>query len=66
MIISFGASVLFAISDEIHQFFVPGRGCEVTDMIIDSIGGFIGVFMAIAVVYTILKIKNRKNNKELI
>jgi VanZ family protein len=36
--------VLYAISDEIHQSFVPGRTPLVTDVAIDSIGGLLGMF----------------------
>ncbi|QSQ07859.1 hypothetical protein H0A61_00176 [Koleobacter methoxysyntrophicus] len=35
---SFSASFLFAISDEIHQLYVPGREGRATDVIIDTIG----------------------------
>jgi VanZ family protein len=30
--------ILFGISDEIHQFFVPGRVCALTDIFADSLG----------------------------
>ncbi len=29
---------LYAVSDEIHQYFVPGRSCTVKDVLIDTIG----------------------------
>lgn len=35
--------VLFAISDEIHQLYVPGRGGQIKDVIIDSAGAFVGI-----------------------
>ncbi len=35
--------VIYAISDEVHQLFVPGRGAQVTDVLIDSIGALIGI-----------------------
>ncbi|MGM8365240.1 VanZ family protein [Virgibacillus sp. W0181] len=35
--------VLYAISDEIHQLFVPGRSGEVRDVFIDSAGSVTGV-----------------------
>lgn len=35
--------VIYAISDEVHQIFVPGRGCQVKDVIIDSAGAFVGI-----------------------
>ena len=31
-------SFLYAISDEIHQYFVQGRRCSFKDALIDSIG----------------------------
>ena len=33
----------YAVSDELHQHFVPGRSCEVRDMIIDICGVLVGV-----------------------
>lgn len=35
--------VCYAISDEIHQLFIPGRSGEVKDVLIDSVGAIIGV-----------------------
>jgi VanZ family protein len=32
------AGTLYAVTDEIHQSFVPGRSCELRDMGIDSCG----------------------------
>lgn len=40
-------SLIYAISDEIHQHFVPGRYCSVVDIGIDSVGIIIG-----CVIYT--------------
>ena len=36
---------LFAFSDEIHQYFVPGRAFQVIDLIIDFLGSLFGVFI---------------------
>ena len=35
--------VLYAISDELHQLFVSGRGAQVKDVLIDSAGATVGV-----------------------
>lgn len=40
--------VFFATTDEIHQFFVIGRSAKFTDIIIDSVGGIIGVIIYLA------------------
>jgi VanZ family protein len=37
--------ILYAVSDEIHQLFVPGRGAQVTDVLIDGAGSFVGIGM---------------------
>lgn len=39
--------VLYAVSDETHQLFVPGRGAQVMDVVIDSAG--VGTGMALYV-----------------
>jgi len=38
-----GISVLYAISDEIHQYFVPGRSAQFSDVAIDFCGAMLGV-----------------------
>lgn len=38
-------SILYAITDEMHQYFVPGRSCQITDIMIDTIGIIIGVYL---------------------
>lgn len=35
--------ILYAVSDEIHQLFVPGRGAQVMDVLIDSVGAIAGI-----------------------
>jgi VanZ family protein len=37
--------VLYAISDEIHQSFVPGRGPSIIDVFIDSTGAITGIIL---------------------
>ena len=37
---------LYAISDEFHQYFVPGRSCELRDVCIDSAGVAVGCIIA--------------------
>jgi VanZ family protein len=35
---AFAISILYAASDELHQYFVPGRESRVRDVIIDAVG----------------------------
>lgn len=36
---------IYAVSDELHQMFVPGRSCQATDVMIDSFGVCFGVLV---------------------
>lgn len=37
------AGILYAVSDEVHQYFVPGRACQLRDVLIDGTGVLIGI-----------------------
>jgi VanZ family protein len=39
------SAVLFGLSDEIHQYFVPLRSAEALDVLADAVGGFLGVLV---------------------
>lgn len=58
--IAFGIGILYAITDEIHQYFVPGRTALVSDVIIDSMGVLCGILLIAGIQFFTLKIKNRK------
>ena len=34
-------ATLYAVTDELHQWFVPGRTAEVTDLIADALGAIV-------------------------
>ena len=36
--------ILYAVSDELHQILVPGRSCQILDILIDSLGSILGIF----------------------
>jgi VanZ family protein len=46
-------SVLFAVTDEIHQVFVPGRGPAAKDILIDAVGAAFGI----ALIYVVYRYK---------
>lgn len=46
---------LYAVSDEIHQLFVPGRSCQITDMALDSCGVLLGILLFCALFAAITK-----------
>ncbi len=37
--------VLYALSDEIHQYFVPGRAFRSFDILVDSLGSLCGILL---------------------
>lgn len=43
--------VLYAASDELHQYFVPGRSCQIGDICIDSMGAITGIVFVLLVQY---------------
>ena len=38
-------TILYAASDEFHQYFVPGRECKVTDWLFDCLGALMGLLI---------------------
>ncbi|MDR2246783.1 MAG: VanZ family protein, partial [Treponema sp.] len=40
--ISAATAALYGIIDEVHQYFVPGRDCNIWDWLADSIGAVFG------------------------
>ncbi|MBS3080927.1 VanZ family protein [Candidatus Pacearchaeota archaeon] len=52
-------AILYGISDEIHQYFVPGRYMDVKDILMNSIG-----IMFAGILYSLLLF--RRNNNEFI
>ena len=56
-IISSLLGIIYAVSDEIHQYFVPGRSFLLKDILIDSAGVIIGAGVIILLFLLISKIK---------
>lgn len=40
-------SIIYAMTDEFHQSFTPGRGPSIRDVLIDSIGAYFFVYVLI-------------------
>lgn len=65
IIISLGIGVLYAISDEIHQSFVPDRSCQITDVILDSMGVLLGILVLLMMLEIHKKIKTKINRQNI-
>ena len=57
VVMSVLSTALYAVTDEIHQLFVPGRSGQITDVILDSCGGLIGAVLSATILYLIRKRK---------
>ncbi len=42
---------LYAITDELHQACVPGRGPQISDVLLDSAGGICGIAFSFLIMY---------------
>lgn len=47
---SVGFTFFYACTDEIHQLFVPDRTGKISDVFIDTFGGFVGAFVVFVIV----------------
>lgn len=58
-LISFILGGTYAITDEVHQYFVPGRSCEFRDVCIDGSGVLLGIALVSICIVIFNKIKKR-------
>ena len=49
-LIAWGFCVLFAVLDELHQAFVPGRTSSIRDIVLGSVGSLFGAFLVVSIV----------------
>lgn len=54
---------LYAFSDEIHQYFVPGRSCEFRDMMIDTSGALIGMLVSLLILFVLQKLFSNRSSE---
>lgn len=52
-ITSFVICFVYALSDELHQYFVPGRSCRIIDIGIDSLGAILSISLHLFIVLII-------------
>ncbi len=57
--LAFIISLLYSVSDEVHQMFVPGRACRLLDICIDSAGALIAILLT-----AFLFARRKKNGQE--
>jgi hypothetical protein len=52
--------VVYACTDEFHQYFVPGRSCELRDVCIDSTGALLGVALVRFILWCFKRRREKK------
>ena len=57
--------IFYASTDELHQYFVPGRSARLFDVGIDTLGVLTGIGLYLIVINIIIKV-SRKNGKRLL
>ncbi len=60
-VIGFCICVLYGASDEIHQYFSPGRAARFKDVLIDSAGSAVGMAIVLFVLWAVMRKKKTKS-----
>lgn len=56
-------SALYSISDEIHQYFVPGRACRIFDVGVDTLGALTGTLILALIILIVNSTVMRRKEK---
>ena len=62
-VISVICSALYSVSDEIHQYFVPGRACRIFDVGVDTLGALTGTLILAFIILIVNSIAIRRKEK---
>lgn len=58
-LITWAICIFYACTDEFHQSFVPGRSCELRDVLIDSCGALTGLLVSVLLMLIASRIISR-------
>ncbi|MGN0571157.1 MAG: VanZ family protein [Candidatus Fimenecus sp.] len=53
-------TMLYAASDELHQYFIAGRACQLRDVLVDTLGAVAGVALCTGIYWLIHYIFKKK------
>lgn len=64
-LIAIAFSVVYALSDELHQHFVPGRAFQLIDLTVDTFGSAFGILAWLILFFIAKKIYKKRKLKRL-
>ena len=64
LVLSVAFAAVYAVTDEIHQIFVPGRAAQISDWLVDTGGALCGALVALALILIVSASKNRKTKPQ--
>ena len=59
--IAFAIGATYGVFDELHQLFIPGRSCQISDMLIDASGVLLAVMLCSAYVVLRRRLSHKPN-----
>ena len=59
---AWATATVYAMTDEFHQLFVPGRSGQVRDVLLDSCGAAVGVLLVLFVTW-LIRCSGKKHNR---
>lgn len=65
LLISAFICLLYAVSDEVHQLFVPRRSCQLTDVCFDFLGSVLGAIIISRLAAVIKRCKKASGSKNI-
>lgn len=63
-LIALGFSFLYALSDEVHQYFVPGRAFQLSDLAVDTLGAAFGISALLLLAFVCKKTAAKRKLKK--
>ncbi len=55
--------ILYACTDELHQYFIPGRACQIRDVCIDTGGVLCGILLTMGIRWLIRRSRQKRAMK---
>jgi VanZ family protein len=66
MVCSLMFGIIYASTDELHQYFIPDRSARVTDVLIDSIGVLTGILIFCMLKKLVIFLKKKIINQRIV